>query len=122
MARVTLRPATLADFHRLIGSPPAHRARAFSALIGETLLGVGGLLFFEDGTVWASAIITDEGRRYPAAIWRAGVHLMAMARGMGIRQVLAADDDTQPAAQRFLERLGFERRELAGETFFVWTQ
>lgn len=105
--RVSLEPATAEDFERLVGGRPAARARAIAAKLGDELLGIGGFLYMPDGAVWASMLVQPAGRKYPAAIFRAGVLAMRVARRLGLREVLASADPNESAAGRFLERLGF---------------
>lgn len=116
-----LEPATAADFERLIGSRPVARTRALAAILDGETLGIGGFLYMRDGTVWASMLVTPAGRRFPAAIFRAGVLAMRLARRLGLREVLASPDISEPAAIRFLERLGFQLLgERGGEPVYRW--
>ena len=119
--RVAFTPATPEDFAALIRSQPVARVRAIAARLEGELLGVGGFLYQRDGTVWASMAIAPRGRGFPAAIWRAGVMGMRMAERLGLREVLAVADKDQPAAGRYLERLGFTRiGEHKGEPLYRW--
>jgi hypothetical protein len=118
--RVRLEPATAEDFERLVGSRPAARARALAAKLDGETIGIGGFLYMPDGTVWASMLASPEGRKFPAALYRAGVMAMRMARRVGLREVFASPDPDEPAAVRFLERLGFELLERAGEPVYRW--
>jgi N-acetylglutamate synthase-like GNAT family acetyltransferase len=115
--RVTLRPATADDFLVLNGGPPASRCLGFTAISDDKLLGLGALIFGKDGSIWASCIITDDGRKYPLAIHRAGLALMRMARERGFSTVFARAQDSNPAAERWLKRLGFHPIDGAN---FVW--
>jgi RimJ/RimL family protein N-acetyltransferase len=115
--RVALEPATPADFERLIGGRPCVRARALAARLDAEIIGIGGFLYLPDGTVWASMLVTPAGRRFPAAVYRAGVLAMRLARRLGLREVLASPDVNEPAAERFLERLGFVR---VAEIVYRW--
>jgi RimJ/RimL family protein N-acetyltransferase len=112
--RVTFRPTIPADFIALNGAMPPWRSRCITAELDGRVIGLGGLVHRPDG-VWASAVIGVEARRYPAAIHRAGRQVMAMARALGLRQVYAAAQPDNPAAQRWLARLGF--RPIAGGAF-----
>jgi hypothetical protein len=118
--RVTLRPTVAADLPHAIGEPLPYRIRCITALAGEEILGLGGLGFRPDGTVIAFAQILPEGRKYPAAIHRAGLKVMAMIRASRVSLVIAEAQEDNPAAARWLLRLGFERVELAGREAFVW--
>ena len=118
--RVTLRPSVPSDFLALIERPPAYRCQCLTALAGDRILGVGGFIFPPGGDVWCSAFITDEGRKYPTALHRVGLAVMALGRRRGFRRVYAAAQPGNPAAERWLERLGFTASEIAGEKVFVW--
>lgn len=116
-----LEPAAPADFAALVGQQPVARVRAISAWLGDELIGVGGFLTHADGTVWASMAVTDTYRKYPAALWRGAVEAMRMAGRLGIREVRAIADADQPAAARFLDRLGYELiGEISGEPLYRW--
>jgi RimJ/RimL family protein N-acetyltransferase len=45
---------------------------------------------------------------------------MRELRRSGIRRVVAAADPAQPAAERWLERLGFSPVEVDGTTIYLW--
>ena len=105
----------------MIGQPPAVRLRAIAAWLGDELIGVGGFLYAADGRIWASMVVRPELRAYPAALWRGAVMTMRLAESCGIREVLAVADDEQPAAARFLARLGFELiGEYQAEPLYRW--
>ena len=119
--RVSLEPATAADFNELVGVLPVARARALAAKLGDQVIGLGGFLYMQDGTVWASMIATPAVRKFPTAMFRGGVLAMRMARRLGLREIFASTDKAEPAAERFLERLGFARiGEVNGEVVFRW--
>jgi hypothetical protein len=118
--RVTLRPTIAADLPLCFAAALPHRIKAITALAGEEILGCGGIGFRPDGTVVAFAQILPTARRYPAAIHRAGrmaIDLMVRAR---VPLVIAEAQDDNPAAERWLLRLGFERTEISGFKAFVW--
>ena len=114
--RVHLRPATAADMAALFDRPVPCRVRAIAAEGGGQLLGVGGIGYRADGVVVAFAQISAEGRKYPAAIHRAGRAAMWMMRDSGVATVVAEAQPDNPAAERWLKRLGFEPEGAC----FVW--
>lgn len=120
MMRVALEPATAADFERLIGSRPRARARALAARLDGEVIGIGGFLYLPDGTVWASMLVTPAGRKFPAAVYRAGVLAMRLARRVGLREIFASPDTDEPAAEPFLARLGFVRLCAPGDPVYRW--
>jgi hypothetical protein len=107
--RVELRPTVAADLPQVIGEPLPHRIRAITALADGRVLGIGGIGFRPDGAVIAFVQMAAEARKYPAAIHRAGLAAMRMVRASGVPRVLAEAQPGNPAAARWLERLGFTR-------------
>jgi hypothetical protein len=117
--RVTLRPTVLQDFLDLQGAPPIALTRCVSAMRGDRLVGLGGLIFLPSGVVAASAVLTEEARTScKVTLHRAGLQIMRMARSLGLRRVVAFPEQGNPVAERWLLRLGFEPVEN-GEGF-VW--
>lgn len=114
--RVTLRPTRAADLALVTSLPLPHRIKAITAVLGDVILGVGGIGYRPDGTVVAFAHICEQGRSYPRAIHRAGLAAMAMIRAAGVPLVVAEAQEGNPAAERWLLRLGFARCGSA----FVW--
>ncbi len=104
----------------LIGEPLPFRIRALTAHVGDQVLGIGGLGYLPDGVVGAFVVMSEEGRKYPVAIHRAGLAAMEMIRASGERRVIALADHFVPAAERWLERLGFEAVTVDGVTAYVW--
>jgi hypothetical protein len=132
MPKVTLRPTAPADLPYVVGEPLPYRIRAITALADERIIGLGGVAFPPHGPAiafvqFAPAPTGDgpEARRYPVAFHRAGLMAMEMIRGAGVAQVIATADAGNPAAVRWLKRLGFaaaERQPIAGRVLFVWTR
>jgi len=115
--RVRFRPSEPADFIALLGQLPVHRTRGITALAGDELLGIGGLIMAPDGSVWASCFISDAGRTFPRAVHRAGLELMKLARSTGYARVFATAED-RPGAARWLLALGFHF--VPEKLLFVW--
>lgn len=118
--RVRLRPTVLADLAAAGLPTPPSRIQAITAVCGDEVLGVGGIGHRADGIVIAFAQITAAGRRYPAAIHRAGRAAMAMIVASGVPEVVAEPQAGNPAAARWLNRLGFRPIDRDGQTVFVW--
>ncbi len=114
--RVTLRPTQADDIPHCIGEPLPYRIRAITALVDDRVIGLGGIGFRPDGYVIAFAAILPEARKYPAAIHRAGRMAVDMMRRSGIPMVVAEAQPGNPAAARWLLRLGFKREHNG----FVW--
>jgi RimJ/RimL family protein N-acetyltransferase len=133
MPKLTLRPTVAADLPHVIGEPLPWRIRAITALADDRIIGLGGVAFPPEGPAIAFVQLAPapgdgggpEARRYPVAFHRAGLMAMEMIRASGVARVIATADTGNPAAVRWLERLGFtpaERQDIAGRIVFVWTK
>lgn len=120
MIRVLFRPSVADDFVALQGSPPIYRSRCTTATVEDRVIGIGGLVYPPDGEIWASVLMADEARQYPAAIHRAGRRAMAEFRRLGVKRVFAEAQPGNPAAERWLLRLGFVAIDVLGRKAFVW--
>lgn len=118
--RVTLRPTIASDFAQLIDVPLPNRVMAITAELDGRVIGVGGFRFTPDGVVAAFVLMAQEARRYPVAIHRAGLRAMAQARAADIRRIVALAQPDNPAAERWLARLGFIPVDQGGETVWLW--
>lgn len=118
--RITLRPARAEDVAQLADEPLPHRIQAITAELDGKPIGIGGLGFRPDGTVIAFARLSDEFRRYPAAVHRAGRAGMALIRRSGVPVVIAQAQPENPAAERWLQHFGFKPLETARGLVFVW--
>jgi RimJ/RimL family protein N-acetyltransferase len=121
--RVLVRPATRADFDILIDEPLPYRVRATAAERGGKLVAVGGLAFQPDDTV-AAFLILAPGERgakgFKLALHKAGLRMMADARRLGIRRVVATAEHNNPQAEPWLARLGFERAAEGANAAWIW--
>jgi len=135
VTRVLLRPTVAADLPHVIGESLPFRIKALTAYLpadpsrtplvdgsgGDRVLGVGGLCYMPGDIVGAFVAMTDEGRKYPAAIHRAGLAAMKMIRASGEPRVIAIADEMIPGSERWLARLGFKPVTSAGVTAYVWS-
>jgi len=117
--RVRLRPTVAADLAAVTDQPLPARIQGITAEIDGRVLGIGGFSF-RDGVIVAFVAMNDEARKYPAAIHRAGLMAMAVARRNRLPIVVAEAEPGNPAAERWLMRLGFRRTVLMGREAFVW--
>lgn len=115
-----LRYATEADFAGFVELPLPYRVRAFAAVEGERVLGVGGLAYLPDGTVGAFVHADDEARKHKVAAHKAGLRAMAEAEALGLGCVVAMAASDIEASKRWLLRLGFAPEVHNGETAYVW--
>lgn len=118
--RVKFRPTIPDDFLDLQGEPPAYRCRGFTAVLDGKILGIGAIVHPPSGGAWASCLITEEGKKFPAAIHRAGLHLVKTCKELGLRKVMATAQPNNLKAEDWLIRLGFHPAEYAGQKVFVW--
>lgn len=116
----TIRPATRADIDQLISEPLPYRVRAFAVEDNGKLLGVGGFAYQPNDTIAAFVLKAPGAGRYKVALHRAGLMAMAEARASGFRRVVALAEKTNPAAERWLARLGFKQVMVEGEQAWVW--
>jgi hypothetical protein len=125
MAKVTIRPTIPSDLAAVIDEPLPFRIRAYTALLGDTVLGVGGVAFPGDGLPIAFVQQSPEAKSYPVSFHRAGLMAMRMIEETGVREVMATCDPQSPAAIRWLERLGFvmaERQTVPGRLLWCWVR
>lgn len=118
--KATLRPTVAADFIALQGKLPPYRTRCITAVLGDQVIGIGGLVFYPGGTVAVSALIKEELRRRPVTLHRAGLRVMADAEQLGIAEIVGEPQPDNPAAERWMERCGFTRVEVEGRPIFFW--
>jgi FMN phosphatase YigB (HAD superfamily) len=82
------------------------------------VVGIGGIAFLPNNVRLMFADLTDEARQYPMALHKAGLATVKLAKEMGIPRVVATSE-THPAGERWLLRLGFEKREINGLRVYV---
>lgn len=127
MKKVVIRPACAADFVRLLAEPLPCRVRAFAGERDGELLGVGGLAFQPGGAVAAFLILAKDesgaapARRAKVALHKAGLRVLAEARRLRIRRVVALAEQGNEAAEPWLRRLGFRPLAADGQTIWVWS-
>ena len=95
--------------------------RAVTAHVGDRILAIGGIAILPNRQFAAFAHISDEMReRYPVALHKAGIRGMRLALDLNAKKVMAIPDEDVPAANRWLERLGFTATEVKGERLYQW--
>jgi N-acetylglutamate synthase-like GNAT family acetyltransferase len=118
---VTLRTATESDFIAMFGHGPKWRVRALAAEIDGELVGLGGLGLMMPSETWCAFMqATDAFRARPVAMHRAGLRMMAEARRLGIRRLVALAEPGIVKAPRWLARFGFAPEDIDGATVWVW--
>jgi hypothetical protein len=63
MSKVTLRPTTPADLAHVIGEPLPYRIRAITALVGDRVIGMGGIAFPPHGPAIAFVQLAPSSRQ-----------------------------------------------------------
>lgn len=105
--RLSIRPATPADALSFNGEPFPLPAWATTVRKGERIIGIGGIAVCFDGRFIAFAHLSDEARHHPVTLHKMALRTLALARAMGAEQVFAVAQKDNPAAVRWLDRLGF---------------
>lgn len=118
--KIEISPSSVADFIAMAGELPPVRAHAFTGKRGDEILGIGGIANLPDGTKLAFAHLNDEARKYPVSLHRAALMTMKLARESGVKRLVAIADKSQPAARRWLERLGFQSEIKDGIEVFIY--
>lgn len=117
----TLTPTTREDLEQTRGEPYEYRIRAVTAKLDNEVIGIVGLGFPSHGQVIGFARLTDTIRRkYPVRLHKMALGVLADARAKGIKQIVTVADPAVPAAERWLERLGFEPETILGEKVYLW--
>ena len=122
-APVTLRAATREELLAAARGPLPDNTRGLAIVRGDQVLGVGGVAHVADYQLFlAFASLTDEARRHPVAVHKAGKRSLQIAREMGAEWVVSVANGSVPAAARWLERLGYQAAgadPLTGEQVYV---
>ena len=120
---VVLRSATQDDFLAMFGHGPKWRVRALAAEIDGKLVGLGGLGLMMPGETWCAFMrATDAFRARPMALHRAGLRMVAEARRLGIRRLVALAEPGIEPAERWLARFGFRPEKIDGAIVWVWNR
>jgi N-acetylglutamate synthase-like GNAT family acetyltransferase len=116
----TFRPATKADIDQLINEPLPYRIKAFAVEHEGKLLGVGGFAYQPNDVIAAFVLKAPGAEKYKVALHRAGLMAMQEARQSGFRRIVALAEKTNPAAERWLTRLGFKQVMVDNDKAWVW--
>jgi len=117
---VTIRHATRADIDQFIDEPLPWRVRGWAVENDGELLGVGGFAYQPSDVIAAFVLKKPGAEKYAVSLHRAGLMAMREAKRLGYRRVVALAAKTNPAAERWLDRLGFKPVMVDGETAWVW--
>ena len=118
MTRLTIRHGNKADLIALHPEGLPDTCRLIAVVKGEKTVGVCGVMHGDQ--MQAFSYISEELRKYPAAIYRAGLKLVELM-GDYNSPILATADKSQGRSEAFLLRLGFsDIGEIEGMRLFVW--
>jgi hypothetical protein len=120
MGRAIVRPATKADFDALTDGPRPFRVRAFTGEVDGRPVAIGGIAYLENDVFGAFLHATDEARKYPVTLHKAGLMILREARALVIKRMVAMADPSVDAAERWLARLWFAPEIVDNATVWVW--
>ena len=121
--RPTLRPAIPSDFAALGLDNPDYRVRAFTAVLGDEVIGLGGIAYLPGGTHGAFVHAKPGAHRYKMTFHKAGLAAIAEARRLGIKRLVAMAEPGVEPAVRWLKRLGFhDEITVDGQKVYAWQQ
>jgi hypothetical protein len=117
-----VRPTTKADCDAFYRRALPYRIKAYSGLDGGEVIAIGGLGFLPDGKVTAFADLNDHARSVQGGLvlHRIARRVLDEAKAAGIGRLIAQLDDTIPAAERWLRRLGFEPLTPNDKAIWIW--
>lgn len=120
---IETRPTVAADLAFVSAVPLPFRTKFITLLVDGEIIGVGGLVFRPDGTVWIAAYLTPAARRARVALHKAGLAVMREARARGLKRLYAVADATAPRAEAWMIRCGLTPTEIFdnGQRVFMWT-
>jgi hypothetical protein len=120
--RPSVRRAVAADFENFIIGPLPCRVRAFTGTLGNEVLAVGGMAFLPNGTIGVFLMAEPRARRFPLALHKAALAVLAEARALGIRRLVTFADPDLDAAEPWLRRLGFSPITIDQQQVWLWQQ
>lgn len=120
VSKVQYRPTIPEDIAALTDQPLPYRIQAITVVIDGVVMGFGGIGWKPDGMVVAFVHARPEASRFRVAFHRAGLMAIAMMRRTGLKRVFAEADVHNPAAERWLLRLGFRRISIGEAQAFIW--
>jgi RimJ/RimL family protein N-acetyltransferase len=118
--KAEIRPATRADIDAMIDEPLPWRVRAWAVEDDGKLLGIGGFAYQPNDTIAAFVLKKPGAEKYAVSLHRAGLMAMREAKRLGYRRIVALAEQTNEAAERWLERLGFREVMVDSEKAWVW--
>jgi RimJ/RimL family protein N-acetyltransferase len=106
--RPEVRRAKPSDFDKFLTTPLPYRVRAWTGVVEGEVIAVGGIAYMRDGTHGAFMLAGDDARQFPVTMHKTALTVLREARELGIRRLVTKAEPGVEAAERWLERLGFE--------------
>ena len=118
---LTIRPSIPGDFKQIDKELP-FRVKSLTGLVGDRVIGVGGIGTMPNGTKIAFTWLSDEARKsYPKELHFTAKRFLRQAKEEGVKRIVAlADLEMSSAAERWLKYLGFQMIEADGEKVWLW--
>lgn len=123
MSGVELRPLQAGDLALVSDKPLPFRLRGYTMVVDGKVVGVAGMVFRTDGSVWLGAFLTPAARAKALTLHRGGLRVMDDARRLKVPNLFALADPSQPRSDAWLARLGFQPTEIFddGRPLWRWT-
>lgn len=108
LPRPVIRRATRADLEKFYRTKTIRQTlSARIATVNNRMVGCGGVAWI-DGRVFVFLDLKPSARRYKLALVKAAKEVVDEVRADGCRVMYAQRDPTEPTADKWLRRLGFE--------------
>jgi len=118
---IVVTPLTAADIAEITSEAHPYRVSGFTARLDGNVIAIGGAAHLPDGTLLAFAHLTDQARQRKVWLHKQAKGVLARLAAQRRRIVATASPDI-PAAQRWLERLGFVPMDVSAENGrLIWT-
>jgi hypothetical protein len=121
---IVVTPLTAADIGEITREPFPYRVSGFTARLDGAVIAIGGATHLPDGTLLAFAHLTDEARRRKVWLHKQAKSVLARLAARR-RRIVATASPEIPAAQRWLERLGFVPLDAFAENgrlIWIWSE
>lgn len=117
MAKLVIRPTTKADCEAFYGQEIPYRIKAYTGLLDDEIIAIGGIAHPPESDVMAFADLTGDARARAVSLHKFARKVLSEAKEAGVKRLLATVERSEPAAERWLKRLGFTPLTMDNE---VW--